>query len=173
MGSESFTGSHAAGDRFVMLSLTTIYNVTLAQSELDATRYYRARTIGQLTSFPDDIKTFANAAVRRKPYAPAYVKGSRDGSGNLTITWLRRSRIPGVDLHDSPLFEAAEEYEIDILQSGSPNIARTLTATGESVTYTEAQQVADFGSPPPATVDVAVYQKNATVGRGYGGSATL
>jgi hypothetical protein len=65
-------------------------------------------------------------------FAPVQVKGARDGSGNLTITWKRRTRWYGEwqDGTDVPLFEASENYEIDIL-SGT-TVKRTITATTPS-----------------------------------------
>jgi hypothetical protein len=187
LGSEDFTGGHVAGDRFVLLSADRIYTVASALSELAATRYYRARSIGQVLTLPDEVNTFANSAVRKKPYAPHLIQGLRDGPGDLTVTWLRRSRLPGRPLNDSPLFEPSEAYEVDVLDSlGSPqtDVLRTITATAstggsvvtpgsQTAVYTIADQIADFGSPAPATINVVVYQKSATVGRGYGGSATV
>jgi hypothetical protein len=40
------------------------------------------------------------------------------------------------------------------------------------VTYTAAEQTADFGSPQPS-VALKVYQISATVGRGWPAAATL
>ncbi|MET0155564.1 MAG: hypothetical protein ABW189_05615 [Rickettsiales bacterium] len=79
-----------------------------------------------------------------------HLAGERDGSGNLTITWIRRTRIGGewADGADAPLSEETEAYEIDIMDG--------------------ADQTADFGSPQ-ASVDVVVYQLSALVGRGRRG----
>ncbi len=53
-----------------------------------------------------------------RPYAPAHIKGTRDGSQNLTTTWIRRTRLGGEWLDGTgtvPLSESTEAYEVDIL----------------------------------------------------------
>ena len=69
-----------------------------------------------------------------------------------------------------PLFEASENYEIDIL-SGT-TVKRTLTAITPSVIYPAAEQMVDFGAAQSA-LTVAVYQLNAVVGRGQPQQATI
>ena len=49
---------------------------------------------------------------------------------------------------------------------------RTLAATTPSVTYTAADQTADFGAPQ-SSVAVRVYQLSAVLGRGTPRAATL
>jgi hypothetical protein len=67
----------------------------------------------------------------------------------------------------------AEAYEVEILDGAT--VKRTLAAASPSVTYTSAQQTADFGAPIawPSTLDVRVYQLSATYGRGTPAEATL
>jgi hypothetical protein len=143
----------------------------LPQTEIGRTAYYRAVQNGGEW---DDAPTipFAFAANSLKCFAPVKIKGSRDGSNNLTISWIRRTRWYGEwqDGIDVPLFEANERYEIDIL-SGSTNFnewscKRTLSATTPSVIYTAANQTTDFGAPQGA-VSIAIYQINAVIGRGF------
>jgi hypothetical protein len=107
-----------------------------------------------------------------KPLAPVHIAGSRDGSDNLTITWIRRTREHQEwrDLVDVPLGETTEAYEIDILNGST--VVRTLTASAQTVAYSAAQQTTDFGSPQ-ASVTVNVYQMSETVGRGFPGSAVV
>ncbi len=102
-----------------------------------------------------------------------HISGSRNGAGDLTITWVRRTRYGGDwrDLVDVPLNEASEAYEVDVLD-GAGAVVRTLSSTSPSVTYTAADQTTDFGAPQ-AAVDVAVYQLSAAVGRGFAGRATV
>jgi hypothetical protein len=70
--------------------------------------------------------------------------------------------------------EASESYEIDVMETGSPDaVLRTLTATSETVSYTAAQQTAD-GFTPGDPVTVNIHQMgNVIVGRGYAGVATI
>ncbi len=62
-----------------------------------------------------------------------------------------------------PLGEVAESYEIEILNGAV--VVRTVAAASPTVTYTAAQQTADFGSVQ-AAIAVRLYQLAATVGRG-------
>jgi hypothetical protein len=124
----------------------------------------RAGTIAQ---------NFTYSAVALKPYSPAQIAGTRDGSGNLTLNWVRRTRIggdwsSGVDV---PLSEESEKYEIDIMSGVT--IKRTITGlTSPTASYTAAQQVTDFGSAQ-SSLTVNVYQLSAKVGRGFAGNATV
>lgn len=111
-----------------------------------------------------------------QPYAPAHIAGTRDGSNNLTVTWVRRTRIGGelVDLTGNvPLGEESEEYEVDIRDAADTTTLRTFTGlTSPTVTYTAAQQTTD-GLTPGDPVRVRVYQISAVVGRGRRGAAIV
>jgi hypothetical protein len=75
------------------------------------------------------------------------------------------------DLVDVTFNEASEAYEVDVLD-GAGQVIRTLSSTGPSVVYAAADQTTDFGAPQ-STIDVAVCQLSAAVGRGFAGKATL
>jgi hypothetical protein len=100
----------------------------------------------------------------------------RTTDGDILISWIRRSRLgrtmmSGVDI---PLGEATESFQVDILAGASPHtVLRTLSSSTVSVLYSHANQEADFGSPLPATLHVAIYQLSAIVGRGTPEIATL
>jgi hypothetical protein len=164
-GTEGAVGTHKLGERFVVLAADGMYRTPLPQTEIGRTAYYRAVQNGGEW---DDAPTipFAFAASSLKCFTPVKIKGSRDGSNNLTISWIRRTRWYGEwqDGIDVPLFEANERYEIDIL-SGS-TVVRTLSTTTPSVIYTAANQTTDFGAPQSA-VSIAIYQINAVIGRGH------
>jgi hypothetical protein len=109
--------------------------------------------------------TISNTAKGLKPLSPVHLKGSRNGVGDLTITWKRRTRIGGGwrDNAEVPLGETSEFYEVEILNGVA--VVRTVAASSPAITYTAAQQTADFGSVQTA-IAVRVYQLSATVGRG-------
>ena len=75
------------------------------------------------------------------------------------------------DLVDAPLTAASEAYEVDVL-GGAGEVVRTLANSSPSVTYDAADQTSDFGAPQ-TTIDVAIHQLSAAVGRGFAGRATL
>ncbi len=100
------------------------------------------------------------------------LRGDGPGSGDLVMTWLRRTRTGGDSWEQTevPLGEDSEAYEVDIMNGAS--VVRTITATSETATYTSAQQTTDWGSPQ-SSYTVRVYQMSDSYGRGQYGEATL
>ncbi|MBX6329975.1 MAG: glycoside hydrolase/phage tail family protein, partial [Pseudolabrys sp.] len=105
--------------------------------------------------------TFTARAVGLMPWAPVHVRATRNGAGDLSITWIRRTRFGGAwaDGTDVPLNEESERYEVDIIDAGGA-VKRTIAVTAPAATYTAAEQIADFGAPQ-ASVAVRVYQLSA------------
>lgn len=173
LGTEWATGSHAGGETVVVLSPSVMERVSQL-SEVGQTFTYRAVTVNEDVT-TGELTTFANAGTALKPFSPADVAGSRDGSDNLTVTWKRRTRFNGAwrDLVDVPLNEATKEYEADFRANAGGPVLRTKTGlTSESVTYTATEQTAD-GITPGDPVHATVYQISADVGRGTGRAATV
>ncbi len=169
-GTEWAIASHAAGDRFVLLS-PALYTIAIANNLIGRELFYKAVSVGNTLSNTDEV-TFTYTGRNLKPFAPAHVQGVRDGSGNLTISWIRRSRIGGEwrDGVDVALGEESEKYEVDIM-SGS-TVKRTIAVTSPSASYSAAEQTTDFGSAQ-SSVSVRVYQLSAVVGRGYNSDIIL
>ena len=173
-GTEWAMGTSQAGDRFVLLD-SAIARVPLNVAAIGAERLHKPVLAGTSLEATTAV-AFTGRGVALEPFAGVHVEGARDEAGDLTITWTRRDRL-GQELPantDIPMSEASESYEVDILSTDSPpDVLRTLTASSPSVTYTEAQQAEDFGSPAPDTVTVRIYQLSAVVGRGYAAEATV
>ncbi|MFC1885331.1 hypothetical protein ACFL2O_11235, partial [Thermodesulfobacteriota bacterium] len=170
-GTNHAVDSHEEGDAFILLTMGTIERV---ETDLDAIGnqfLYKAVSFGN-ELYDAGYMAFVNSGVGLKPYSPVHIKGRRDGSGNLTIEWIRRTRRGGDwnDLSDVPLAEAAEAYEIDIMDGST--VVRTIEASSETADYTAADQVTDFGSVQSA-VTLKVYQLSDDIGRGYPGEATI
>lgn len=171
-GTEQAASGHAAGDKFIVLSTSTMQRIQNA-SEIGQERFYKPVTFGALFS-PTGAVEFTNTARGRECYAPEHVKGARDGSNNLSITWSRRSRIGDeLDWNDNvaepPLGEDSEAYEVYIPNAVPP---RTISVTSETASYPAVDQAAD-GFTPGDSIDVIVYQMSASNGRGRPGSATI
>lgn len=164
LGTEWAMNTHIAGERFVLLD-GKLGKEKMPLSSLGLSKLYKPVTIGG-TLGSTTAHTFTYEGRALKPYAPVHVKGIRDSNGNLTIHWVRRTRIGGEwrDGVDITLAETAESYEIDIL-SGSA-VVRTLVSPSPSVIYSSASQVIDFGSNQ-SSVEVRIYQISEAVGRGY------
>ncbi len=162
----------AAGARVVRLDGGQV-QVTMSQDEIGLPYNWR------YGPSPAPIDNFAYVTTQKaftgrglKPFSPVHVKGIRDGADDLTISWIRRTRVNGDAWEPSsvPLNEPSEAYEVDVLDGQA--VVRTLTASGPSVVYTAADQVSDFGSAQ-GSVDVVVYQMSDVVGRGTGRVATV
>jgi hypothetical protein len=174
-GTEVFTGAHAVGDLFVLLSGDAVTRRPLGLDRLGDTLHYRAVGRGgelrdartaQLTLAGNDLK----------PYAPAQLEATGSWGSNVTLSWMRRTRIGGELIDGSgevPLAEDAEEYQLEILDGPGGAVLRTETGiTTTSFTYAPAMQAADFGGAQTELTFV-VYQISAQVGRGFASEATV
>ena len=167
-GTDHNTGNHAAGDTFALLESGKLIWVPVPESKLDASVTYKIVPVSKSLQAAAAID-FTCDGKALMPYSPVHITGARDGSDNLTIEWVRRSRamIPW----RAPLLEETEKYEIDIYDGST--VVRTITVTGAtSTTYSAADQTTDFGSAQ-SSITLKIYQISATVGRGFGREATL
>lgn len=169
-GTEWAIGTHAAGERFMALT-PALYTTAIANNLIGRQLFYKAVSVGNSLGNTDEL-AFTYTGRNLKPFAPVHVTGVRGGSGNLTISWIRRSRVDaewrdGVGI---PLGEESEVYEVDILDGST--VVRTTPATSPTASYSAADQTTDFGSVQ-SSIDVKIYQLSAVVGRGYAAEATV
>lgn len=163
----------AAGAPFVLLD-TAVTRAGFTQDDVGLALTWRCgpsnRPIG------DDTYVSTTHAVRgigARPLAPAHLRASRAPGGDITLTWIRRTRAGGDSWEtlDVPLAEATELYAIDVI-SGA-RLVRTLSATRPSLVYAAADQIIDFGSGPPPPLTFRVAQVSATFGRGIAATLSL
>ena len=175
-GTEWAMTLHAANDQVVMLDLNNQDFAALPISALNSPRWWRGVTSGaSLDSDTDEEFTWEGENLR--PLSPCYVKGSRHPSAfDWTITAIPRSRWPvepfsGVATPDS---EPPAAYEVDIwASSGYSALKRTISGlSSPSASYTEAQQVTDFGVKQE-NIYVDFYKVSPLVGRGRKARAAL
>jgi hypothetical protein len=169
-GTEHAMAGHTSGEVFVLLRLAGLRRVSQDSDQAGLARYYKHVVAGRSVSGATS-ESFTNAAVGRKPYAPVDGQVSRDGSGNATLTWARRTRLShrltGPLAWSFPLGEATEAYVVTIYTSNTyATVARTIAATSETAAYSAADQTTDFGSPQ-STIYFTVAQVSETVGNGY------
>ena len=165
IGTEAGMSTHVIGDRFILLKQGGgIMRVPLATADLNRTRYYKAVSYG-LPPAGAASQAFTNTGAGIKPLSPAYLRGFRNAALDITITWVRRTRVGGEwrDYVDASLGEASESYEVDVMDGTV--VKRTISSTSPTVTYTSAQQITDWGINKPS-LQVRVYQLSATAGRG-------
>ena len=171
-GTEQYTGTHQTGDVFVLLDDPDNAFVNYPTALLGVPMTYRGITSGASIDTGTD-QTFTYQGVNLECLSPVDARGSRDGSSNFTGSFYRRSRLSsswwsnGVE---APVGEAAQSYEIDVMNGA--NVVRTIAASTPSFSYTAAQQTTDFGSTQ-AAITFRIFQISAAVGRGYQYQVTL
>lgn len=149
------------------------FNLAVQQLEYAATDRgvpYYLRSGPSARPITDDLyatqlKTFLGNGL--KPLSPDHIRARKTTGNDLTFSWKRRTRLGGDAwdyVTDVPLSEASEAYELDIMDGS--DVVRTITASSQSANYSEAQQIADFGSVQSFYI-VNLYQISETVGRGY------
>lgn len=160
-----------AGAPVVVLN-SSIFSVGLSENELRVPLNWRfgpsSRDIGD-ASYQGTMHTFQGLGLR--PYAPVHVHATRTGNG-VALNWKRRTRIGGDNWEavEIPLGETREEFEVDIYDGD--DVVRTLSSETTSVTYSDADLQADFGSVP-SQLSVRVYQLSTVFGRGSSTRTTL
>jgi len=137
----------------------------------------------------EELRTYEYQANTLRPFAPCHIKGNRNASNDLAITWIRRTRaiIRHFSGNPTPVIDPREIYQFEIMDGatvvrvfqltiaastgavttrtidGVPWVFQVLTA--HAFTYSAANQTTD-GLTPGDPVDVRAYQMSDAVGRG-------
>jgi hypothetical protein len=165
-GTERYTGTHAAGDTFVLLRIVGMLRPSMSAGDLGQIKQYRAVTKGRSQDSAES-KAYANTGEGLMPLSPINLR--RTDTNDLTVD--RRSRL---SMNNStgtlPLGEVTEAYSWAFYSSGAYTtlLATVLTTTA---TVTAAQMTA-AGITPSATVYVMVRQISDSVGLGHELQAT-
>jgi hypothetical protein len=163
-GTEWACSDHVAREDFVLVS--TLEKDAVGLSDVGNEMLFKGQTLGRdAVSAPViEIDPFTGATL--KPYAPARLKWSTDGT-DLFGEIIRRTRLGGAWVGGTtiPLAENTEEYEVDIMDGD--DVVRTITVSGvNTFTYTAAQISAD-GNTVATPPDTNTYQLSDAVGRGF------
>ncbi len=169
-GTEWAIGNHSIGDRFVLLDVATIARVESTYSQIGAQAKFKAITNGQYIEDVVDTKDITFDNLNSKPWSVTGIRGARDGSNNLTITWNRRSRAIAQAFWEPVLQEDSEHYLVYIMNGTS--VVRIFSPTIASEVYSADQQTLD-GLTPGDPITVKIYQVSATIGNGYEAEATI
>lgn len=159
-GTDSQIDAIAAGAYLVQLNpRNAILRVPGMPAQIGQEFAYKAVTNGSTVENAQTVR-YANTARGLKPYAPVRLNGRRVGN-DWHLRWTRRSRIDGGWRNnvDVPLGEAIEEYNLTI-----PDKRVAIVSTPAFI-YTEAMQIADFGSVR-TSLTFTVAQVSAAVGAG-------
>lgn len=163
--------AHAVNKRVIRLTTPTIRSYGFESSAIGSTVQLAAVSIGQSPAAAS-VRPYAIPAGTSRLLAPVNVRAGRTAAGALDIRWTRRGRFDqGLrDNGETRLDEVEERYAIEIKNGAA--VVRTVETSTPNYTYTQADQVTDFGSAR-TSLDVVVYQLSNTSGRGRPAAATL
>ncbi|MCK8781765.1 glycoside hydrolase/phage tail family protein [Rhizobium sp. NTR19] len=105
---------------------------------------------------------FAGGLRAETALAPVHLRAKRLGSGDIEITWKRRSRLEGDswDGSDIPLDEPDERYRVELLEGTA--VKRTAEVAEPLFVYPASDELADFGAPQ-ASLSLRVRQLGRAV----------
>lgn len=184
-GTDHATGAHGPGEKFVLIEPDTLHSADYGQADWNAARLYKGVSVLQ---DPDDVTadTFANTGERKRPFSPVHIRGERNGSNDLDISWIRRSRlsVPSLGGGPVPVGEAnGLVFTVDLYDGAT--LVRTKSAVFASSfdgvlslanspagVYTAAEQTAD-GITPGDPVGVVIRQVSDYVTDGHEREATV
>ena len=162
------------GSRIVFLG-SALVSLPVTEAELGMPWNWR---IGPVDRAAGDSINLALAFTPQgrglRPWSPVRIKGVWQGSGDINLSWLRRTRSLAGDswtAPEVPLGETSESYVLEILNGGG-SVIRTVAGRGlASWTYAAAMQVVDFGGPT-TSLRLRVFQ-NGQLRRGAPAEAIL
>lgn len=178
-GTEWATGTHVAGERFVLMTTATarpaqgVVRVPGSNSDVGTKPLYQAVSNGTASPSAADATAIRHTGEALRPWRPAHLRARALESGNISITWRGRSRFTTPTGLAKPLpSEAPEAYRVEIYNAARKRI-RTISASSTSATYTAAQQATDFPAGRPSPLEIVVVMLSPVVGRGIGKRVTV
>ncbi len=184
-GTEYACDRHKPGEKFIFPDALTFERQGENVSSAGQNRWVKAAGSGggvlgaqpqQGVYWPRDLM----------PYAPTDIRREITTSGDIELTWERRTRLGGglMNLTGTvPLNETGEAYEVYICSgayTGDPstpvaptNVVRMIETSTPQFTYTAAMQAADSHDTNLDTLYVVIYQISGVVGRGFPGVRTI
>lgn len=158
-GTEWAIGGHQSNEAFALLGDGRTVTLRLPQWVKGATA-----TAAPASGSGEAVSALAGGEALR-PLAPVHLAGAFDGSGSLSLSWIRRSRKgwAWLDEVDVPLGEAGEHYRVSVI--GSAGVveatclvsqitlsAAELAALGPGPAVVEVRQIGDFAASRPASI---------------------
>jgi hypothetical protein len=147
-------GASAGAEAVLLTSAVAALDLTSTEIGLSLNWIAEAAGVSFAASGP---LSFAGGVRAETPLSPVHLRASRNASGDIALTWVRRARTDADNWTpaDIPLDEESERYQLDIL-NGTATV-RSLTLSAAAFTYSEALQITDFGAQP-ASFTVRVRQ---------------
>ncbi|MCF8467412.1 MAG: phage tail protein [Sneathiella sp.] len=165
-GTEGAISGHKVGERAILLRPGDIGGGFSALGDLNVPRFWKAVGAGRLIEeVPATIKALTGKDLM--PYAPVQIAGTRI-SGDLALSWQRRTRVGGGSLSGIvPLSEASERYEL-VFTHGGASVSKFVYDATEYI-YPVSEFNADFAASESEVPELGLtlYQLSQTIGRGF------
>ncbi len=129
--------------------------VPLALSHRGLERHYRIGPAARGYDDPSYVHTVqAFNGIGLRPLAPVHLAATPGPGGDLSVSWVRRTRIDGDSwlAEEVPLGEDSERYRVRVM--AGLTVLREETVDGPGWSYSAAMQAAD-GAAAPFAVEVA------------------
>ena len=118
--------------------------IPIAPSQRGVERVYRIGPAAKPVDHPA-FQTLSHIAqgIGLRPYRPVHLDARRLGNSDISISWVRQTRIDGDfwDALDVPLGEAVESYQLRVVVSGT--VRREEIVGASEWIYIAADQLAD------------------------------
>lgn len=144
-GTEDATAVGAPVDApFVVLD-ESVEAIGLESQEVGLTLNWLAEAVGGAGGRLGPI-AFAGGRRADTPFAPCHLRAERV-AGGIRLDWTRRSRLDDGDWDggEVPRDEEVEAYRLAILDGD--DVVRSMDASTSQALYTNAMELADFGTP--------------------------
>ena len=157
-------------------SQVILLNTQLRQMSIPASLRDVALTLraGALFRGPDDASARTIALIPRgiglRPYRVSHLEASMTDSGDISLAWLRRTRLDGDSWQsfEVPLAEDSELYQVEVWQGAQ--IRRQVFSAVPNWVYTDDQRQADNVN---GTFEVKIAQVSQAFGPGPFNSLSL
>lgn len=163
-GLEGTTAGTAAVGKAVMVLDGRTMTLPVEQSWLGETRDFLA--YAGAADIDGVALAVATDMAPALPLPPVHLRTRRVVTGDVAISWVRRSRADGDGWGsaDSPLEHVPEGYRLTIFDGATA--VRTFDTGGPSALYTSSEQSSDFGAPPDDFA-FTVAQLSSVLGAGH------
>lgn len=145
-GTEDATAAGAVVGAEVVLLDEAVRSLGLVNAERGAAQNWILEPMGLVTELSGPF-VFDGGLRAETPLSPVHARVVRLVSGDLHISWIRRSRIEAYAWAEGevPLDEAEERYRLEILDGSA--VVRTVEIGEAEFAYAAADELADFGMP--------------------------
>ncbi|MDR7026859.1 baseplate multidomain protein megatron [Rhizobium rosettiformans] len=145
-GTEDATAAGAVVGAEVVLLDEAVRSLGLVNAERGAAQNWILEPMGLVTELSGPF-VFDGGLRAETPLSPVHARVVRMVSGDLHISWIRRSRIEADAWAEGevPLDEAEERYRLEILDGSA--VVRTVGVGEAEFSYAATDELADFGMP--------------------------